>query len=73
MKKKSSYRGAISQSGREVTAALREESRKTKSLISGKGKAARMKSKGGSGSFPTLGDFSKSVPKGGLLNPGLRK
>jgi len=35
--------------------------------------AKAMSPKTSGASFPTLGDLKKTIPPGGLLNPGLRK
>ncbi len=40
--------------------------------IAKKGRKQRAAVGGGKG-LPTLSDFTKKVPRGGLLNPGLRK
>lgn len=70
--KKSKY-NAIKNAGAGVKEALKDEGAKTRKAVGGKGSKGTKGKKGLGGKFPTLGDMRKKVPKGGLLNPGLRK
>ena len=51
---------------------MKAKGKKTFRKIAKRGRKVRSKISGGK-NLPTLADFKKKVPKGGLLNPGLRK
>ena len=62
---------------KKVMKKIRKRGAKARSTVSKKGARARKRTRSKSAAtadkFPTLADFNKTVPKGGLLNSGLRK